>query len=76
MLIGGGGVQHHDFIFDLAVMTVTFKIFPRQYVKNCEGQEVIWQGYWLGVVKKSEEIINFYPIFFVDFKTFIAVCMN
>ena len=40
-----------DLSFDLAVVTLTYKILSRVYLGNCKVQEVdIWYGHWLGVV--------------------------
>ena len=40
-----------DLTFDLAIMTLTYKILSRLYLGNCKVQEVdTWKGHWLGVV--------------------------
>ena len=40
-----------DLTFDLALVTLTYKILSGLYLGNCRLQEVdTWQGHWLGVV--------------------------
>ena len=40
-----------DLTFDLAVVTLTYKILSRLYLENCKVWEVdTWLGYWLGGV--------------------------
>ena len=41
---------HGVTLFDLAIVTLTFKILYGVYLGNCKVQEVdTWQGYGLGV---------------------------
>ena len=40
-----------DLTFDLAVVTLTYKMLPGLYLRNRKVQEVdTWYGYWLGGV--------------------------
>ena len=40
-----------DLTFDLAVVTLTYKILSGLYLGNCKVWEVdTWLGHWLGVV--------------------------
>ena len=40
-----------DLIFDLAVVTLTYKILSRLYLRNYKVWEVdTWYGHWLGSV--------------------------
>ena len=40
-----------DLTFDLAVVTLTFKILSGLYFRNCKVQKVdTWSGHWLGAV--------------------------
>ena len=40
-----------DMMFDLIVVTLTFKILSGLYLRNHKMQEVeLWWGHWLGVV--------------------------
>ena len=40
-----------DFTFDLAVVTLTYKILSGLYLRNCKVLEVdTWEGHWSGGV--------------------------
>ena len=48
-----------DLTFELAVVTLTFKILTGFYFGNCKVSEVdTWQGYWLWVVRVQHHSVT------------------
>ena len=46
--------------FDLALVTLTLKIFSGPYLRNCKMQEVVsWIGHWLGSVGMLNYCVTF-----------------
>ena len=51
---------YFDLTFNLAVVTLTFKILPLPYLRNCKVQEVdSCMGHWLGSVGMLNHDVTF-----------------